>query len=249
VTVGRLLGTISLGLTNLPTGKEIEGHTDSEKLIYALSRGWTIKQVMDTVTGAAAMTWWDASKKTFNIYKNKERSLFFTHNDLRTVYAYASEEWILKVALNRAKLSDMVKNVKEVQANDHMEIVLGDNKIEEVKYNVVTPLVVKTPTTTNYGPTVVYPTGKKNVKLLNHDKPTWMNLQEVKRKDEPFRSTAGWLDMSGITEEEFEEHAKYGCSMCQCDIDFEDHQEGFVKWIERDTPLCKTCANEFNVAA
>ena len=244
-------GTIQYGLTQLPNSPEIAGHTDSEKLIYALSQGWSIKKVMDTVTGAAAMTWWDSNKKTFNIYKNKERPLFLTHNDAKTVYAYASEEWLLRIALNRAKLGEMTKNIKEFTTDNHMEIVLGDNKIEEVRNTVIAPLVTKTTTTPNYGATVIYPrNNRREVKLLAHEKPDWFKKEEVtSKKHEPFRASSGWVDLSDITEEDFNYRARYGCAMCQVDLEFEDHKEGFVKWMEKDVPLCKTCSNEFNEAA
>jgi asparagine synthetase B (glutamine-hydrolysing) len=238
-------GTIHTGLYNLPKGDAVNGHTDSEKLIYALSRGWSIKQVMDTVTGAAAMTWWDAGKKTFNIYRNKERPLFYTHNDLKTVYAYSSEEWILKLALSKAKLPDMAKNITEFKIDDHMEIVLGDNKVEEVKVTHVAPLVVKTTITpTGGGKITAFP--NRNVKLLHHSKFSWMD--GVAEKHEPFRPSSGWVDRTGITKAEFEKDAKYGCALCQTDIDFEDQEEGFVKWLDLETPICGTCAKEFKEA-
>jgi asparagine synthetase B (glutamine-hydrolysing) len=242
-------GTISGGLLVLPTGEAISGHTDSEKLIFALSKGWSIKKIMDTVTGAAAMTWWDSEKKTFNIYRNKERSLFLTHNDTKTVYAYASEEWILRVALVKGKLSELVKNIKEFPVNEHVEIVLGDNKIEEVKVNSVAPLVVK-PTNSSYGDRstgVVTTFANKHVKLLNHKKPNWAS--EVNKSKEPFRPASGWLDRSYITKEEFDKDARDGCAMCQTDLEYEDHVEGFVKWMDRETPICLACSKEWKHAS
>lgn len=242
-------GTISLGLTNLPTGEGIAGNTDSEKLIFALSKGWSIKKVMDTVTGAAAMTWWDAKTKTFNIYRNKERSLFVTHNDAKTVYAYASEEWILRVGLNKGKLPDLSKNIKEFKVDDHMEIVLGDNKIQEVKVSSVTPLVVRnvpanTPTTPSH---IGNLHARKHLKLVKHDKPTWMS--GVKKEDKPFCATnSGWLDLKDLTEEQFNEGAKHGCAMCQADLEYDDHKEGFVMWLQKDTPVCLSCSKEFKTA-
>ena len=244
-------GTISGGLSFLPTSEEIEGHTDSEKLIFALSRGWSIKKVMDTVTGAAAMTWWDASTKTFNIYRNKERPLFYTHNAGKTVYAYASEQWILKVALAKAKLPELVNNIKEFNVDELLQIKLGDNEVKGVQVTAVPPLVVKTTVTT---PTVVggnkvvpLPNNRKQLKLKEHHKPTW--LEGVRKLEEPFRSDSGWLDMSELTEKEFNNLAKYGCAACQVDLEYEDQLEGFVKWMERDTPFCVTCAKSFKTAS
>ena len=242
-------GTISLGLYNLPTG-EIEGHTDSEKLIFALSKGWSIKKIMDTVTGAAAMTWWDASTKTFNIYRNKERSLFYAHNELKTVYAYASEEWILRVALNKAKLSEVSKNIKEFKADDHMEIILEDNKIKEVKVSTVSPLATKTTTTMGYTPYAnnVANFPRKTLKLQNHTKPSWVKKSGVTKEVEPFRSEAGWVDIKDLKESDFNNNAKYGCALCQADLEYEDYKQGFVKWMDRETPICSSCCTEFKTA-
>ncbi len=242
-------GTISGGLLKLPTSNEISGHTDSEKLIFALSQGWSIKRIMDTVTGAAAMTWWDSEKKSFNIYRNKERPLYITHNELKTIYAYASEEWILKIALAKGKLPELIKNIKEFKVDEHMEIILGDNKIEEVKVTSVAPLVILTPPNTSGSGNTgnVHTFANKNVKLLHHKKFDW--ISEVNKQKEPFRPASGWLDRSYLTKEEFDKDARNGCAMCQTDLEYEDQVEGFVRWMDRETPVCLACSKEFKETA
>jgi predicted glutamine amidotransferase len=244
-------GTISSGLLGLPTSSDIVGSTDSEKLFYALSKGWTIKRLMDQVTGAAALIWWDSSTKTFNLYRNKERPLFYTHNDANTVFAYASEQWILKAALGKAKLYELVKNIKEFTVDEHLQIKLGDNKVDEVKTEVVVPLVLKT-TPMN---THITSANRNIVRFNDHKQPNWAKAkvvyplkQEVKKADTPFRSDAGWLRSENISKEQFEEGSKYGCSMCQTDLEYDDHEEGFVKWMDLKTPFCYTCSKQFKTA-
>jgi len=239
-------GTIGAGLLQLPSGDEIKGHTDSEKLIFALSKGWKIKEIMDTVTGAAAMTWWDASTKTYNIYRNKERSLFYTHNDTNTIFAYASEEWILRVSLNKNKLFELAKNIKEFPVDTLKSIKLGENKIEEVTTTVVAPLVMKAVIPTGTGNVHQLPHKNKKLSLQKHEKPTW--LQEAIDKTEPFRGDSGWLDLSDLSKKDFDYNARFGCAACQVDLDYDDHLEGFVKWMEKDTPFCLTCSKTFKTA-
>ncbi len=239
-------GTISSGLLGLPSGSEIKGQTDSEKLIFALSKGWSIQKIMDTVFGAAAMTWWNSELKTFNLYRNKDRPLFYTHNDTKTVFAYASEEWILRLSLNKAKLPELSKNIKEFPVDNLMSISLGENKLGEVTTSVITPLVVRTNTAVGTGNVHQLPNRNKRLSLQNHEKPAW--LQEAINKTEPFRSDSGWLDLSELTRKEFDHNSRYGCAACQVDLDYEDHLEGFVKWMEKDTPFCLTCSKNFKTA-
>jgi asparagine synthetase B (glutamine-hydrolysing) len=227
-------GTIASGLTSLPNSSTIVGNTDSERLIYALSKGLTIKEIMDKVKGAAAMSWWDSSKKTFNLYRNKERSLFFTHDDAKTIFAYASEEWILRMSLNKAKLLELTKNIKEFPVNSLLEIKLGNNSVEEVTTTIVEPPK----------PVVaVYPVANPGVKLLDHTTPHW--FRGVFDETPSFRTPSGWLSFLDLTKEEFDKKAKTGCSYCQTDLEYEDNQEGFVKWLDAITPFCSCCAKEF----
>jgi asparagine synthetase B (glutamine-hydrolysing) len=243
-------GTITGKLSELPVGEEIEGHTDSEKLIFALSKGWTIKKIMDTITGAAAISWWDSEKKTFNLYRNKERPLYITHNDAKTVYAYSSEEWILKVALAKGKLPELIKNIKEFKVDEHLEIVLSDNKIQEVKVTSVPPLVVPTTTTTCGGGHTgnVTTFANKNGRFFAQKKFNWLQ-SGVNKEKETFRPNTGWLDLSRLTRVEFDKAAKTGCALCQTDLEYEDHVEGFVKWIDKETPMCLSCSKDFKEAS
>jgi hypothetical protein len=234
-------GTIHVGLLSLPKGEEIIGNTDSEKVIYALSKGWTIKKIMDTVTGAAALTWWDSSVKTFNLYRNKERPLFYTHNDANTVFAYASEDWILRLALTKGKLPEYIKNIKEFPVDQHLEIALEENKVVSAHWTNVEPYTYKPPAVTNYG-NDYYKSNRSADKLRNHKLPTY--LKEVKTT-ETFRTDSGWLDIKDLEKKEFNNLAKFGCSHCSIDLDYEDYTQGFVKWLQPDTPVCKSCANEF----
>lgn len=239
-------GTINHGLLQLPTSDEIKGHTDSEKLIFALSKGWSIQKIMDTVTGAAAMTWWDSELKTFNLYRNKERPLFYTHNDANTIFAYSSEEWILRLSLNKAKLPELSKNIKEFPVNSLMSITVGETKLEEVKTVVIAPLFVKTTTAVGASNVHQLPNKNRKINLHNHEKPKW--LREVMDKTEPFRSDSGWLDLTDLSKKDFDYNSRYGCAACQVDLDYEDHLEGFVKWMEKDTPFCLTCSKTFKTA-
>lgn len=236
-------GTISGGLNSLPVSNTIVGNTDSEKLIYALSTGMSIQEVMNSVTGAAALAWWDSKKQTFNLYRNKERPLFISHNDAKTIYAYSSEEWILKLAFNKTRLAEFAKNVKEFKVDEHMEILFSDYVIKETKINKVEPKVY-TPPKQVYNTSVTTFPARKEVKLQNHDTPNWWEKETVK----PFRAESGWIDLSHLGKDEFEERAKYGCALCQDDLEYEDNLEGHVKWIEKDIPICSSCSKEFSAA-
>jgi len=71
---------------------------DSKALLqHVSSKG--IKDAWKSFSGAAALSWWDEEEKTLNLIRNKERPLHLAYADNKSIVIWASEEWMIKAAL------------------------------------------------------------------------------------------------------------------------------------------------------
>jgi hypothetical protein len=265
--VGAHNGTIHHGLDKLPGDKEkLQGTTDSEKLYLALSTGAKLQEVIDKVTGAAALTWWNSEDRTFNLYRNAQRPLFYCWNKASGNMYYASEKWMIEKAAEIAKVHD-AKDIIELPVNKHIRWCYNDSgdRIVETEETEVTQFTTPFQQTQNMhggggfrGTTStgihngVNTYGEQNPKYTNHKIPGFLSDQRnaapaAGNSVIPFgRLPSGWLDMSSVTLEEFNKATKFGCCMCTRDLYYDDNKIGKVRWLQRETPFCLDCASGFN---
>jgi predicted glutamine amidotransferase len=98
--VGAHNGTLT-SVYNLENGNKFD--VDSEAIFYNLDKYDAIDTI-GNVWGAYALTWYDSIEDKLFIIRNKERPLFWTRRKDDDVIFWASEEWMLKVALGYAKV-------------------------------------------------------------------------------------------------------------------------------------------------
>ena len=242
-------GTISAGLYQLPSSPTLPATcTDSEKIMYALSQGWSLQRIMDTLTGAAALAWWDSDKQTYNLYRNKDRPLYYAMIANKSVLVYASEQWILRNAVSvSSRNTEVIKEIHELPEDTHLTLHMDKGAIKEQTETKITPKKVASAVVHTY-PHQNYAQNHQQKNFKNHKVPAYLAANTGSKRVEPFRSHSGWLDRSDLTAEEFKQQTKFGCSLCGCDLEFEEHQEGFVKWMTKDTPLCSGCSSDFKLA-
>lgn len=77
---------------------------DSENLYHDIEVN-DLKTTIAKIRGAWALTWWDKVDSTINFLRNKERPLFYVFNKEEDVIYWASELWMLEVALSRAEIT------------------------------------------------------------------------------------------------------------------------------------------------
>lgn len=82
----------------LPDAKNFE--VDSENLYHAIEKDGLEASIKIT-NGAYALTWWNKDEKSLNFLRNSERPLHFCHSEDGKVLYWASEPWMLRVALER----------------------------------------------------------------------------------------------------------------------------------------------------
>jgi glucosamine 6-phosphate synthetase-like amidotransferase/phosphosugar isomerase protein len=99
---GHIFGAHNGTLRNqslLPDYKEFE--VDSDNIFYSMSI-LGVDQTVNKLSGAFALTWYDAEAQMMNFIRNEERPLIMCESeDKRTVF-WASERWMLEVALGLA---------------------------------------------------------------------------------------------------------------------------------------------------
>lgn len=73
---------------------------DSENLYHHIDKKG-LKDCLANLNGAWSLVWWDKLEESLNFLRNKERPMFLTWSeDLKSLY-WASERWMLSVALSR----------------------------------------------------------------------------------------------------------------------------------------------------
>lgn len=82
-----------------------ESVTDSEALYYDFNRRGVAATVKE-VHGAMACTMWNSLDDTLQIFRNSERPLFTINKKDGSAFAWASEPWMLFVAVQKTRESD-----------------------------------------------------------------------------------------------------------------------------------------------
>jgi predicted glutamine amidotransferase len=73
---------------------------DSENLYHHIERNG-LDAAIKIIRGAWALVWWDKEEDTLNFLRNKERTLYYTVNEAGNQLFWASEAWMLDIALGR----------------------------------------------------------------------------------------------------------------------------------------------------
>lgn len=105
--------------SELPEYKSFK--VDSEALTYAFAEMDDPKKVLESITGAFAVTWYDQKRNLLGFARNNERPLHFARNKNNTLLLWASEMEMLKLVLNGKNTQD---NFSFATLNDHTLITV-----------------------------------------------------------------------------------------------------------------------------
>jgi hypothetical protein len=254
--VGAHNGTIHTGLHSLPTGADIKGQTDSEKIFYALSKEMSLKDVVGKLRGALALSWYDEKADTYNLFRNKDRTLFYYMLPTNGTLFYASEAWMLKLAMAKAKIT-MVGEPIALTNDQHITIQLGGKELVLSMETVEPPLVVVPPSSyqqgqgyQNWSGGNYHGSGGERVWSGRNRKPRYFD-QQFKNAGgdnviqlQHVKPETGWLKME-LSKPEFDKNTRHGCTVCSNNLFYDDYLKGDVKWLEKDAPFCMNCASTF----
>lgn len=96
---------------------------DSENLYHHIEKNG-LRSAMDVCEGAWALTWWDKMEGTMNFLRNKERPLWFATSEKDECLFWASEKWMLEVALPRHEIK--INQLTELVVDTHLSIAVDN---------------------------------------------------------------------------------------------------------------------------
>jgi hypothetical protein len=141
--VGGIVGAHNGTLTNkyvLPDAKDFD--VDSENLIHVMDK-IGVPEAIGMVAGAWALVWYNTELGTINFLRNEERPLYFTMTEDNVIF-WASERWMLEVALSRESVKHHEIVPLEVDTWLSIEIddkdFLGKPHATPVKSKVAKPI-------------------------------------------------------------------------------------------------------------
>ena len=73
---------------------------DSENLYHHMDKHG-VRDALDIIEGAWALTWWDKLDESINFLRNEERPLFIARSKDTKVLFWASESWMIRIATSR----------------------------------------------------------------------------------------------------------------------------------------------------
>jgi predicted glutamine amidotransferase len=124
--VGAHNGTLTSKHT-LDSHREFD--VDSENLFHHIDK-LGLNSAMAELNGAWSLVWWNKEDSSINFLRNKERPMFMVSNVANTAMFWASEKWMLDVALSRSGVAR--EATIETQVDMHYEFIIkGTGQIDK----------------------------------------------------------------------------------------------------------------------
>lgn len=117
---------------------------DSQAIFNHISKKGVVDMV-SKVQGAYALVWWDSKKETLNFIRNDERPLFIAFSEKHERLYWASEKWMLEVAVPEHEKIE----IEEFPINEWWSFPIKADRIIQ-KPNVKKVEYVKKPLQTTY---------------------------------------------------------------------------------------------------
>lgn len=110
--------------------------TDSEALYNHINE-FGIEDAIKHCRGAYALTWFDRRDKTMNFLRNKERTLYVTLSESGKSVYWASEKWMLEVALSRQGIK--YTDITLIAEDTWMHVKVEEGKLSDAQFQKVLP--------------------------------------------------------------------------------------------------------------
>jgi hypothetical protein len=100
--------------------------TDSEALYYSVSK-YGIKETIEKISGAWALTWFDKDTNTINMLRNSKRPLFYAYSEDRCTLFWSSEAGLLEWVLGRNNIKIFNESIFQTDIDRHYKWAIPDN--------------------------------------------------------------------------------------------------------------------------
>jgi predicted glutamine amidotransferase len=97
---------------------------DSENLFHHIEKNG-LTNALEVIDGAWALVWWDKVAETINFLRNNERPFFMAMSEDNNTIFWASESWMLSVALSRNGVKHQA--IIPLDVNTHLSIHINSN--------------------------------------------------------------------------------------------------------------------------
>lgn len=91
---------------------------DSENLFHHINK-FGVHDALADLEGAWSLVWWDKVDESLHFLRNADRPMFITKNVSNTTLFWASEKWMLEVALSRNKIQ--YQDIVETDVDMHFK--------------------------------------------------------------------------------------------------------------------------------
>lgn len=217
--------------------------------------------------GAWALTWYDNDNDTINILRNQHRPLYYCFNKQCDRLYWASEWHMLESAIRGQVGADFYEDDKKnrffsFEPDVHYSFkcgeLIGGSESKGRPKPTAKPLKGREPVQVQSGPHYDPFSRRESSGTLhgsatqtnthNYGKTSQNNRQGSRGSTTKSHSSPTVLNLIGdtkhplaglITEEAFMKLAKYGCSFCSKDVEFED--EGIAVFERDEKVLCAEC--------
>ncbi len=215
------------------------GKTDSQILFEELGEGKSIADTVKFLPGAWALTWYDTKKRELHMCRNKERTLFVAKSKSGKVLFWASESWMLSIALARSGVAH--EEILSVVAGQHLVWKQkGDGTVYLEEVNDAPG--GKLPSLDKKWGIADWFRGNKNKKKSVPALPaSQSNVVPIHAEEDFEEDYVNTYGKRYLSRRRFESLIKDGCSNCTGDLSWEDRK--MVVWLDEESPVCKDCAD------
>ena len=234
---------------------------DSQIILKEIDSGRVLKEIVEDIRGVWALVWWDKVSQTLNMCRNKERALYIAMVSEGRSLFWASESWMLDVALRRAGFTKDKFDILETTPNKHLiwgrntkyKIELKDSLDAEAKDDIDwDPWVYGQERIEKERAKVIdirqNKRGKGRSKVQNYPKYGRDKVQ-IGHQEEFTEVYAKAFDGMYIMKIEYEYLTKRGCSWCSDTDSVSWERRDSVSWYAEDHPVCEVCDNGNNAEA
>ena len=231
---------------------------DSQVILKEIDTGKTLEEIIEYVKGAWALVWWNKSEQTLNMCRNDERGLHVAMTvDNRTLF-WASESWMLDVALRRAGFNPDKFKILDTTPHKHLiwernskyKIELVDSLKAKAKEGIIgdwgewgewnTP---RTVVEEERNKSNVVNMQRKRDKKTRRERVTSLKAKSS-HEEEFIEVYARTFKGLYIRRREYEHLTRNGCSWCSVEDNVSwEHRESVV-WYDVDQPVCEVCDTE-----
>ncbi len=228
---------------------------DSQVILKEIDSGKPLDEVIEHVKGAWALVWWNKEQQTLNMCRNDERDLHIAMTEDNKTLFWASESWMLDVALRRAGFKP--EKFKILDTTPHKHLIWG--RSAKYKIELVDSLKAKAKeglvddwdgygdwgwaNKENKKKSNIVDMHKKANKKTRRERVASLKAQSS-HEEEFIEVYARTFNGLYIKRREYENLTRIGCSWCGDKDNVSWEYRNSVTWYDVDHPVCEVCEEE-----